>query len=1108
MSRLAKKVDVRLFPIFVFALNLLIIQEIRAETATPAEMEIVCRNWLAHVVHERGGWGGDPQPTIREVRDLIGDQGVLARCYSISPRGHVVVPVLKDLPPVKVYSEDCGLDVTERAGFAGLLREVLEKYARVYTERYGSLGASVPRGVPAPFGAGHRANWDRFTLDPPAFRRGLDEGRIAPRAEVGPLLTTAWHQREPYNDYCPIGDGGRCKVGCLATALAQIMKYHQWPPTGIGEKGYAWYGDFSCGGSTEGGWLSANFSDPYDWANMPDACDDPPCNSLQDAALAELSYEVGVAFEMAYGYCGSGPMTLEVATIMSTYFRYDSSIVSEERVNHTVESWFAMIQGEIDDGRPVLYLIQTQESGIGHAVVCDGWSDDAAEDRYHINYGWGGSYTGWYAIDEIHNTYDPMVEILFRQIMPGTGFVFQVAPDGGGYYATIQEAIDNVLHGDIIELADGIFSGPGNRDIDFHGKTVTVRAGNGDPTTCIVDCGGNPDEHRGFCFVAGEGPESVLESVTIRNGYVTGRKTGAGILCGEGSSPTIRNCILLDNNASGGGGGGISCLASSPLIERCIFAHNAADQAGGAVLAREGAQPTIASCTLFGNRAPAGRGAGIYLSSPATIRLDRCIIVESVDGEAVCCDPESALPILECCDLYGNAGGDWGGCIADQLGVNGNISGDPLFCDPSCLDFHVQVESPCSPEGNPICGLIGAEPVGCRHLVVRPDGTGDFPSIAAAIEAAGESDFVDLANGVYVGEGNRDLDFQGRRITVRSQSGNPDSCIIDCQGTPDDRHRAFHFHSGERANSRLEGVKIINGCSGIYSGGAIWCDGGSSPSITNCIFSNNQSEASGGAIWCSRESGPAISYCLFNGNAAGHGGAIFAHSSEPMIRNCTIVGNRADFGGAAIYTASCVLAVDNTIVAFNTGAPAVRCSEGGAAFRCCDIYGNSAGDWTECAAGQDGVDGNICLNPVFCDAANLDFRLAECSPCAPNSPQNPECDLVGAYPVGCYLASVSGGENFIGRLGLGPGVPNPFSESTRIAYFLPGESSTVPVRLSIFDSGGRLVRTLVDARQSGRTHMVRWDGRNDRLSASAAGIYFYRLEVNGESLTRSVVLIK
>jgi hypothetical protein len=106
--------------------------------------------------------------------------------------------------------------------------------------------------------------------------------------------------------------------------------------------------------------------------------------------------------------------------------------------------------------------------------------------------------------------------------------------------------------------------------------------------------------------------------------------------------------------------------------------------------------------------------------------------------------------------------------------------------------------------------------------VVNPDGTGDYPTIQAAINGAGTGDIIELTDGTFTGAGNRGISFLGKAITVRSQSGNPEACIIDCQQA----NRGFLFTSSEGLESVLEGATVKNGSADNY-GGAVYCSPGS-----------------------------------------------------------------------------------------------------------------------------------------------------------------------------------------------------------------------------------------------------------------------------------------
>jgi len=294
-------------------------------------------------------------------------------------------------------------------------------------------------------------------------------------------------------------------------------------------------------------------------------------------------------------------------------------------------------------------------------------------------------------------------------------------------------------------------------------------------------------------------------------------------------------------------------------------------------------------------------------------------------------------------------------------------------------------------------------------LIVMPDGSGPFPTIEAAISAAANGDTVALGDGIFRGAGNRDNDFGGHKgLTIRSQSGNPRTCIVDCQGNQADPHRGFQILDGDAA-ARLEGVTITNGYGPGHwdereeetgeesTGGAILCDSETDLRIYNCVFHNNSADV-GGAIAAYEISRPRIVACIFSNNTATFGGGVYSQGASPELRSCTFFGNAAT-QGAGLYRGSFgSIDVEHTIVAFSTQGGAAYCTEGAFCIwaTCSDVYGNVGGDWTGGIGGQD----NLSADPLFCDAAAGDFTLAEASPCAPaHSPAG--CGLIGAEPVGC-----------------------------------------------------------------------------------------------------------
>jgi len=203
-------------------------------------------------------------------------------------------------------------------------------------------------------------------------------------------------------------------------------------------------------------------------------------------------------------------------------------------------------------------------------------------------------------------------------------------------------------------------------------------------------------------------------------------------------------------------------------------------------------------------------------------------------------------------------------------------------------------------------------------------------TIHEAIDEATAGDTIEVPVGTYTDDSNRDVDFNGKAITLRSE--NPDdpaivaATIIDCNGTAEDPHRGFYFHSGEDANSILEGFTITNGygpnepfgASTYSAGGAIYCIS-SSPTIRNCVFANNYSHYWGGGMWFDN-SHAVIEDCIFQDNVAlDTGGGLYNRSSSITLKHCQFVDNSADYGGG-IYTIDGASSVRNTLFIGNLAA--------------------------------------------------------------------------------------------------------------------------------------------------------------------------------------------
>ena len=386
--------------ILLFFIPMALLPQLASGTvATSSEMQQVCQNWLTQKVYQQGSWAGEDNPQIVGSHDIYSGDTLVARWYDISPRGFVLVPVLKEMQPIKAYTDAHNLDFEQEGGFVTLIREMLSKRMSMYASRVGSLDAEQTAATEPVFGQGQRREWDRLNVDTKSFRSSLSTS-LSAMSSAGPLLTSSWDQRAPYNNLCPMGDGDRTVVGCVATAISQIMNYWHWPENGYGSHTYTWAGDYSCDGSTPSQELSADFSDPYDWANMPDSCDEG-CTATQEDAVAELCYEVGVAVNMEYGACGSGSYLNSAANSFSAHFKYSDDISIRRRKNYDLPGWFALIRNEIDNGRVCDYFISQ------HSIVLDGYRNEYGQYEYHMNYGWGGPFTTWFVFDSLYCYWEP-----------------------------------------------------------------------------------------------------------------------------------------------------------------------------------------------------------------------------------------------------------------------------------------------------------------------------------------------------------------------------------------------------------------------------------------------------------------------------------------------------------------------------------------------------------------------------------------------------------------------------------------------------------------------------------------------------------------------------
>ena len=229
--------------------------------------------------------------------------------------------------------------------------------------------------------------------------------RINNRQNIGPLLSTTWNQTAPYNNQTPYyrdtyngiqyskdyqSGYSHCATGCVATALAQVMKYHQWPSQSTSIPAYIWG---STGITLDG--LSAT---TFDWSNMLNSYSNG-YNNTQANAVSTLMKYCGWGVKMNYGP-ESGSNTGKLLEALTSYFDYESSTTQIAlRSLYTYDNWVSLIYNEINQRRPVLFAGISK--GGGHEFVCDGYKYEDDTDFFHINWGWGGLSDDYFVLSAL-----------------------------------------------------------------------------------------------------------------------------------------------------------------------------------------------------------------------------------------------------------------------------------------------------------------------------------------------------------------------------------------------------------------------------------------------------------------------------------------------------------------------------------------------------------------------------------------------------------------------------------------------------------------------------------------------------------------------------------
>jgi hypothetical protein len=711
---------------------------------------------------------------------------------------------------------------------------------------------------------------------------------------------------------------------------------------------------------------------------------------------------------------------------------------------------------------------------------------------------------------------------------------------------------------------------------------VTLVSETGDPDCVIIDASGRAG--HGLIF-------ADVDTTTVVAGVsVTGASSdtlGGGMFC-TNASPKLIDCRFFDNTALAGGGaavvegsapvfercafdgntadagGGMLCLGlSTPDIDECLFAGNGAPTGvGGALLIDNLSMPTIDRSTLSGNHAL--EGGGLYVTGGALVAVDRTIIVFSVESEAVVCFMDGEV-VLSCCDVYGNDGGDWTGCIEDQAGVNGNFSLDPMFCDIESGDYHLLPDSPCADA--PGCGLVGGFEAGCLEapeIVVDPTsfafevGAGGTATDVLQISDLGRTDLTWLIreNGP-VPEVSDD-----RAAPLKAKIASVDAST----GLEPVRPSIPHVEVDKGGEDPREGRGPIRGAGGPDDFGYTWID---SDEPFGPTYAWREISEVGTPLALSDDDFEVVAlpftfpfYGVYKASVriSSNGYLTFGdeaddYSNDPIPDawppNDLIAPYWDDLnpelGGIVYYYHDAVaeefiVQYDGIFDYFGMGPftfEVVLKANGSILF----LYDEIAGDPHSGTVGIENSAGSVGLEVAFNSAyihSGLAVVIEDPAPWMTEDPPSGvtaglgqesvilEVDTEGLMPglylvtlvvesndpddpevmipVSLLLTGTDVDDGLPTRYVLHGNFPNPFNPKTEIRYDLPAPAT---VELSVYSLSGRLVRRLVEGEHQlpGR-YSIPWDGRDSTGARVASGVYYYKLEADGEARTNRMVLLK
>lgn len=374
------------------------------------------------------------QFSVSSVEPIRVNETCVGYIADLTPSGFVLMRSDDTCPPVKLY--------TDAGDFSELPPDFITVMYSELSHEMQTRDTHRKNNTPIP--EKYALQWDALLN---RIHISYDDVIDNEQPTAGPLLTTKWNQDYPYNFYAPDaagGPGGKAYAGCVACAMAQIIRYHEEPYQIVKDDSYT-----DTSGNCTGSHSASDAGlDEYDWNLMPTSIS-VASSDAQIRQIARLMFHCGVIVSMNFEATGSGAYSTSVDDAMRTFYTYTCDNLTSRSL-YSDSEWYNKISASISDNKPIYYSFRNAQNS-GHAVVCDGAQNN---NEIHMNMGWGGAYNAWYNMDSIAG-WNYYHQAIFNLTPPDTKLPDLY--DNGESYKDISP--DKALPNDTLDVSCAIING-------------------------------------------------------------------------------------------------------------------------------------------------------------------------------------------------------------------------------------------------------------------------------------------------------------------------------------------------------------------------------------------------------------------------------------------------------------------------------------------------------------------------------------------------------------------------------------------------------------------------------------------------------------------------